>query len=200
MAKKTKNDLQGVSPEAEKKEHNNTNQSTDQNTDKNIPDVKTPVSSAPEAPDKSEKSELDKLKQELQQKEDMLLRLAAEYDNFKKRTEREREALAEYVKAQTLKSLLPTLDNTERALASDPSSPDYVKGVELIVKQLKETLIGLGLSEIPAEGEQFDPELHEAVMHIEDESVGENTVVKVLQKGYKVGDTVIRPAMVQVAN
>lgn len=148
----------------------------------------------------TDNNQLEDLRKELQQKEEMLLRLAAEYDNFKKRTEREREALTEYIKAQTLKPLLPALDNTERALAADPSKPDYAKGVELIVKQLKETLIGLGLVEIAAEGEQFNPELHEAVMHIEDESVGENIVVKVLQKGYKLGDTVIRPAMVQVAN
>ncbi|HHW45678.1 MAG TPA: nucleotide exchange factor GrpE [Clostridiales bacterium] len=195
MANKAKNVTQGFSPEVETKEKN-----TEQNTVQND-GVNTTVSQQ-ETSGKCEieKSELDRLIQELKQKEDMLLRLAAEYDNYKKRTEREREALAEYVKANIIKLLLPTLDNTERALASDPSSPDYIKGIELILKQFKEVLTGLGLSEIQAEGQQFNPELHEAVMHIEDDSFGENTVVKVLQKGYKVGGTVIRPAMVQVAN
>lgn len=195
MANKAKNVTQRFSPEVETKEKN-----TEQNTVQND-GVNTTVSQQ-ETSGKCEieKSELDRLIQELKQKEDMLLRLAAEYDNYKKRTEREREALAEYVKANIIKLLLPTLDNTERALASDPSSPDYIKGIELILKQFKEVLTGLGLSEIQAEGQQFNPELHEAVMHIEDDSFGENTVVKVLQKGYKVGGTVIRPAMVQVAN
>lgn len=137
---------------------------------------------------------------QLEEQRDQLLRTAAEFDNYKKRTERERVAVGEFARAQTLKALLPILDNMGRALSADPSSPEYVKGVEMIVKQFQDALSCLGLAEISAEGERFDPQLHEAVMHIEDASAGENTVVEVLQKGYKIGDTVIRPAMVKVAN
>lgn len=99
-----------------------------------------------------------------------------------------------------LKKLLPVFDNIERANAADKDSKDYAKGVEMTVKLLSEAVKNLGMTEIGAEGEQFDPSVHEAVMHIEDEGLEENTVCKVLQKGYKIGDTVIRPAMVQVAN
>lgn len=140
------------------------------------------------------------LEEELKQQKDLLLRTAAEFDNFKKRTERERVMTVEYTKANILKSFLPVFDNVDRAEACDPQSADYVKGVELIVKQLKEVVNNLGITEIGAVGDAFDPTLHEAVMHVEDEEVGENTITEVFQKGYRIGDTVIRAAMVKVAN
>ena len=99
-----------------------------------------------------------------------------------------------------MKKLLPVADNIKRATASDPTSPDYVKGMEMIVKQLSDALAGIGLKEIEAEGKPFDPHFHEAVMHVEDDTLGENTVMQVLQPGYQLGDTVLRPAMVKVAN
>lgn len=143
---------------------------------------------------------LEKTQKELQEAKDMLLRTAAEFDNYKKRTERDRIASLEYAKAQMIKPLLPILDNVDRAAACEPGSNDYNKGIELIVKQFCELGNQLGITAIGEVGEQFDPNFHEAVMHIEDENLGENVIVQVLQKGYKLGDTVIRTAMVQVAN
>ena len=144
--------------------------------------------------------ELEKVTAELAESKDMLLRTAAEFDNFKRRTEKEKADIAAFVKAEVVKGLLPVADNTERAKQSDPSSPEYVKGLEMIIKQLSDSLDRVGLKTIEAEGAPFDPNFHEAVMHVEDDSVGENTVVQVLQTGYMIGDTVIRPAMVKVAN
>ncbi len=129
-----------------------------------------------------------------------LMSLAAEFDNYQKRSAREKEQLTAFVKADTVKKLLPVMDNITFAENSDPSSPDYAKGLEMIIKQFKETLSKLGLSEIEAKGQPFDPTVHEAVMHIEDETLGENEVAEVLQSGYKLGETVLRPAMVKVAN
>lgn len=145
-------------------------------------------------------SELDKTQGELDSAKDMLMRTAAEYDNFKKRTEKEKAQISDFVKASVMKSLLPVADNIGRSAMCDSSSPEYQKGLEIIVKQLCETLDKLGLKEIEAEGQTFDPNLHEAVMHIEDDSLGENVVAQVLQPGYKLGDTVLRPSMVKVAN
>lgn len=144
--------------------------------------------------------ELAALKEELEKQKDILLRTAAEFDNYKKRTERERVMTAEYSKAQVIKTLLPVFDNADRAEDFDPESAEYAKGVALIIKQLKEVVTNLGIKEIGAVGDAFDPNLHEAVMHIEDEEAGENTIVEVFQKGYSIGDTVIRAAMVKVAN
>ncbi|MDO4607838.1 MAG: nucleotide exchange factor GrpE [Clostridia bacterium] len=145
-------------------------------------------------------SEIEALKAELDAKADLLARTAAEFDNFKKRTERERVSVAEFAKAGLIKQLLPILDNIDRAAAADKSSDDYIKGIELIVKQFETLATNLGIEELAQTGDQFDPNFHEAVMHIEDESLGENVIADVLQKGYKIGDTVIRAAMVKVAN
>lgn len=145
-------------------------------------------------------SEIEKLKAELDKKNDILLRTAAEFDNFKKRTEREKSGVAEYARAGIIKQLLPILDNIDRAAAADRESPDYIKGIELIIKQFEGLSEKLGIEEIAKQGDTFDPNLHEAVMHIEDEALGENVIAEVLQKGYKTGDTIIRHAMVKVAN
>ncbi len=171
-------------------------------------EVKTPeaeVTADKAKPKEKKKSkaavELENLKAELENKNDLLLRTAAEFDNFKKRTERERLTIAEFAKASVLKELLPILDNIDRAqLIEDKSGADYIKGVELIVKQLVALGEKVGITELAKAGDVFNPELHEAVMHIEDETLGENVIAEVLQKGYKIGDTVIRPAMVKVAN
>ena len=144
--------------------------------------------------------QLKKLEEQLQAQKDLLLRTAAEFDNFKRRTEKERLAAAEFTSANLLKKLLPVFDNVDRANVADKDSADYAKGVEMIVKMLTDVVKDLGLIELGAVGETFDPQYHEAVMHIEDENLGENVISNVLQKGYKIGDTVIRPAMVQVAN
>lgn len=171
-------------------------------------EVKTPeaeVAADKAKPKEKKKSkaavEIENLKAELENKNDLLLRTAAEFDNFKKRTERERLTIAEFAKASVLKELLPILDNIDRAqLIEDKSSDDYIKGIELIVKQLCGIGEKIGITEVAKATDPFNPELHEAVMHIEDETLGENIIAEVLQKGYKIGDTVIRPAMVKVAN
>ena len=160
---------------------------------------------APEAEKKEKKKskkdvEIEELKAELNLKSDQLMRTAAEFDNFKKRTEREKASVAEFAKAGLIKQLLPIIDNIDRASAADRESADYIKGIEMIVKQFESVVSNLNIEEIAKSGDSFDPNYHEAVMHIEDESVGENTIVEVLQKGYKIGSTVIRAAMVKVAN
>lgn len=158
------------------------------------------------APEKKEKRktkkdvELEALKAELDQKADLLARTAAEFDNYKKRTERERVGISEFAKAEVLKKLLPILDNIDRAANAESGTEEYLKGIELIIKQFSSLKEGLGLVEIAKKGDAFDPNFHDAVMHIEDESFGENVIAEVLQQGYKIGDTVIRAAMVQVAN
>lgn len=144
--------------------------------------------------------EAEKLKAELEKAKDQLLRTAAEFDNYKKRTDRERAGIAEYAKCEIIKKLLPILDNIDRAAAADSKSDDYIKGIEMIVKQFSSLSGTLGIEEVGKEGETFDPNLHEAVMHVEDDSLGENVIAQVLQKGYRLGDTVIRAAMVKVAN
>ncbi len=166
-----------------------------------------PIEETPEAEPKKEKKkskaavELEKVKAELESKNDLLLRTAAEFDNFKKRTDRERLTVAEFAKANVIKELLPILDNIERAeMLEDKSSEDYIKGIEMIVKLFVGLGEKLGIVELAHIGDSFDPNCHEAVMHIEDEAFGENVIAEVLQKGYKIGETVIRPAMVKVAN
>ena len=162
----------------------------------------TETQAKPEKKERKNKKddEIQKLKEELEIKQDLLLRTAAEFDNFKKRTEREKLTVAEFAKAGLIKQLLPILDNIDRAALSEKGSEDYIKGIEMIVKQFEGAAGNLGIEEIAKVGDTFNPELHEAEMHIEDESVAENTITQVLQKGYKIGSTVIRPAMVQVAN
>ena len=145
-------------------------------------------------------NDAQKLKEELEKSKEQLLRTAAEFDNYKKRTDRERASLAEYAKCEVIKKLLPILDNIDRAGNADNKGEEYIKGIEMIVKQFSALAETLGIEEIAKAGDPFDPNLHEAVMHIEDESLGENVIAEVLQKGYKLGDTVIRAAMVKVAN
>lgn len=171
-----------------------------ENKNQTAEEIKEEAVETPEVDVSIEDSELADLKKELEKQKDLALRTAAEFDNFKKRTERDKIASLEFMKADILKTFLPVLDNFGRALETDPNGEDFQKGIELISKQLTDVCVKLGLSEINDEGKEFDPQLHQAVLHIDDESVGENIIVKTLQKGYKIGDTVIRPAMVQVAN
>ena len=131
---------------------------------------------------------------------EQFLRLAAEYDNYRKRTAKEKEGLWSEAKADTVQAFLPVYDNLERALKQETADEAYKKGVEMTMNQLKEVFARLGITEIEAEGKPFDPNLHNAVMHIEDENLGENTVAQVFQAGFMLGEKVIRFAMVQVAN
>ena len=145
-------------------------------------------------------SELDAMKDSMAQQEDRFLRLAAEYENYRKRTAKEKESIWTEAKADTAGAFLPVYDNLERALKQDTADEAYKKGVEMTMNQLKEVLTKLGITEIPALGQPFDPNLHNAVMHIEDENFGENTVAEVFQAGFQCGEKVIRFAMVKVAN
>lgn len=168
-------------------------------------EIKQENTATPETEKKEKKkskkdAELEALRAELDTKNDQLMRTAAEFDNFKKRTERERASIAEFAKAGLIKQLLPILDNIDRAATADHDSADYIKGIEMIVKQFEAIVSNLNIEEIAKEGDTFDPNFHEAVMHIEDDTLGENVIAEVLQKGFKIGDTVIRPAMVKVAN
>ena len=128
------------------------------------------------------------------------LRLAAEYDNFRRRTQKEKESLYGDIKADALTKFLPVYDNLERALKQETADEAYRKGVEMIMTQFVSTMEKLGVTEIEALGEKFDPAKHNAVMHVDDESCGENEVVEVFQKGFRLNDKVIRFAMVKVAN
>ena len=131
---------------------------------------------------------------------DSYLRLAAEFDNFRKRTVKEKEASYGNGKADAIVKLLPIYDNLERALNQPTEDTAYKKGVELTMNELVKIFTGLGVEIFGAVGDAFDPNLHNAVMHMEDESLGENVIAQVFQKGFKVGDKIVRFAMVQVAN
>ncbi len=131
---------------------------------------------------------------------DAHLRLAAEYDNFRKRTVKEKEASYGNGKADAVAKMLPVYDNLERALNQPTEDAAYKKGVELTMTELVKILNGLGVEIFGNTGDAFDPNLHNAVMHIDDESMGENVIAQVFQKGFKIGDKVVRFAMVQVAN
>ena len=158
-----------------------------------------PVEDAPkeEAP---QESELEKAQKQLAQEHDQYLRLAAEYDNFRKRSRKEKEGLYVDVKAETVAKFLPVYDNLERALANETADEAYKKGVELIMVEFKKIMTGLGVEEFGEKGDAFDPNAHNAVMHVENEELGENVIAQVFQKGFRIGDKVIRHAVVQVAN
>ena len=134
------------------------------------------------------------------EQEDKYLRLLAEYDNYRKRSQKEKENAWTTAKAETIKEILPVYDNLERALKQETADEAYAKGVQMTMTQLKTVLEKLGVAEIPALGQTFDPNVHNAVMHMEDESLGENTVAEVFQTGFQMGDKIIRHAMVKVAN
>ena len=131
---------------------------------------------------------------------DAHLRLAAEYDNFRKRTVKEKEQSYGNGKADAVAKMLPVYDNLERALNQPTEDAAYKKGVEMTMSELVKILNGLGVEIFGETGDTFDPNLHNAVMHIEDENFGENALCQVFQKGFKIGDKVVRFAMVQVAN
>lgn len=154
----------------------------------------------PEEAKQQEASEFEKAQRALAQEHDSYLRLAAEYDNYRKRSQKEKENAWATAKAETIKELLPVYDNLERALKQETCDEAYAKGVQMTMTQLKTVLEKLGVEEIPAQGQPFDPNLHNAVMHMEDEAFGENIVAEVFQAGFKLGEKVIRHALVKVAN
>ena len=144
--------------------------------------------------------EADPLEEQLKAEKDKYLRLAAEYDNFRKRSAKEREAIFADVRADTVVKFLPVYDNLSRALKQETADEAYRKGVEMTMNQLRDIVAKLGVTEIEAVGQKFDPALHNAVMHLEDDQYGEGEIVLEFEKGFKLGDKVIRFSMVQVAN
>ncbi len=148
-----------------------------------------------------EENETEKLQKELDATKEAHMRTLAEYDNFRKRSIKEKEAIAGDSKAMALTELLPVLDNFERAAMNAEADFDsYRKGVEMTFGSFMEVLRKLGVEQFGEPGEQFDPNIHNAVMHCEDESLEENVITDVFSKGYKLGDRVLRHAMVKVAN
>ena len=171
-----------------------------------IPETEESVATAPE----TEEAAAEVLEEQpgpaaeaqaaLKAKEDQFLRLAAEYDNFRKRSQKEKTEAYANAKADAVLAFLPVYDNLKRALEAPCADEAYVKGVQMTMNQLKAVLEKLGVTEIEALGQTFDPNLHNAVMHIEDETVGENTIVEVFETGFRLGEKVVRFAMVKVAN
>lgn len=144
-------------------------------------------------------AKLEKLKKELEAEQDAYKRVLAEYANYKRRTEKEKEDIGAFTRAETIKALLPALDNLERAVDA-PAGDEYKTGVDMTIRQLRESLQKLGLEEIEADGAPFNPEIHNAVMREDADGVEPETVTAVFQKGYRMGDRILRPAMVKVAN
>ncbi len=147
------------------------------------------------------KEDYDKLLKEMDAAREQHLRVLAEYDNFRKRSAAEKTATYNNAVSDTVNAILPVADNIDRALAQEnASAEDMKKGVEMIANQFRASFEKLGIREIGAAGEPFDPALHNAVAHVDDESLGENVIAAVFQKGYMLGDKVVRHAMVSVAN
>ena len=162
--------------------------------------AKQPEEKKPEDAKQQEASEFEKAQQALAQEHDSYLRLAAEYDNYRKRSQKEKDNLYTEIRSETVEKFLPVYDNLERALAQETQDAAFKKGVEMTMNQLVSVMEKLGVESFGATGDHFDPQLHNAVMHIEDESLGENVIAEVFQKGFKVGEKVVRFAMVKVAN
>ncbi len=161
---------------------------------------KAPAEAEPQG-EPEEKDELTKLKEEYEAHKEQHLRVLAEYDNFRKRTQAEKTAIYNNAVSDTVQVLLPIADNIERALGQEnASAEDMKKGVEMIEAQIEQAFEKLGITSSGKVGEPFDPNLHNAVAHIEDENLGENVISAVFQKGYLLGGRVVRHAMVQVAN
>lgn len=154
-----------------------------------------------EQPETVSKEEYDKLKAEFDAQKDQFLRMAAEYDNFRKRTEKEKLATFDNAVATAVEAFLPVSDNFALALASGAcEGEDFVKGIEMIKKQLENAFKQLNVEEFGERGEPFDPMLHNAISRVDDEELEEDHIVAVYQKGYRIGEKIIRHAMVQVSN
>lgn len=163
--------------------------------------VKTEETAEDTAAAPQEESAEEKLQKQLDELNDRYMRMAAEYDNYRKRVAKERDMIRSEATGKALSAILPIYDNLERALAQETTDTEYKKGVEMTARQFESALDSLGVEIISAEpGTEFDPTVHNAVMHMEDESLGENCIAECFQKGFRHGDKVIRTAMVKVAN
>ena len=146
------------------------------------------------------KKQIESQKVQIDETEDRLKRVAAEFDNYKKRNTKERDGMYHSLVADIISNFLPVIDNLEKAVATETKDEEYKKGIELVLKQFKDVLTARGIVEIEAVGNTFDPELHEAVSSVQDETKGEKEIVQEYRKGYMIGSRVIRHSMVIVAN
>lgn len=192
----------------ETKKHNQDPKNPEQNKDEvsamnTEPEKKDKAAKAtgPDKEDKKEQTVEEKLVAELAAQKEVYLRLAAEYDNYRKRTAKERDDAFINAKVSVFSELIPVLDNFDRAMSAEESElASFKKGVEMTHTQLKSVFEKFGVSEFGEAGEVFDPNFHNAVMHIDDDTLSANVITEVFQKGYKTGDKILRPAMVKVAN
>ena len=162
--------------------------------------VEETLEETPEVTETPEIPEVNPFEEKYNTERDAHLRLAAEYDNFRKRTAKEKEQSYQNGKSDAVEKLLPVYDNLQRALNQETADAAFKKGVEMTMNELVKILNGLGVEIFGQVGEEFDPNLHNAVMHTDDENLGENVISQVFQQGFKLGDKVVRFAMVQVAN
>ena len=146
------------------------------------------------------KKQMASMKAEIEEKDDRYKRIMAEFENYKKRSAKERESLYDSIISEIVSSFLPVLDNLEKAAVAETKDEEYKKGVELMLQQLKDVLASKGVKEIETVGKTFDPELHEAVSSVVDENLGEKEIKEEFRKGYMIGNRVIRHSMVIVAN
>lgn len=151
----------------------------------------------PEVTEEQPENEFEKKYNDVNEK---YMRTLAEYDNYRKRTIKEKESIYPEAKAVVIEKFLPVMDNFQRAIDSAENKDGFYEGVVMLKKQLDDVFTALGVEEIKSVGEEFNPEFHNAVMHVEDEEQGENVIVEEFQKGYKIGERVIRHSMVKVAN
>lgn len=179
-----------TAPEAENENKDNVSNPESEQTDESAKTETADVSG----------EEYKKLEEKCKEMTDKYMRVLAEYDNYRKRTLKEKESIYPEAKAVVVEKFLDVLDNLERALQSAQADNPLYEGVSLVKKQMDDVLTALGVEQIAANGESFDPSLHEAVMHIDDESLGENMIAEEFRKGYRIGDRVVRHSMVKVAN
>ncbi|MDR2932244.1 MAG: nucleotide exchange factor GrpE [Oscillospiraceae bacterium] len=158
------------------------------------------VQDGPDQGAEPEKSEQELLQEKFDELNDRYLRLMAEYDNFRKRTQKEKDDIYPSATAAAILKFLPVMDSFERAAQFEYATEEFAKGFDMMMQNFKDIIASFGVEEVGEVGEPFNPAFHNAAMHIEDENLGENVVSQVFQKGYKIGDRVIRFAMVQTAN
>ena len=150
--------------------------------------------------EKKDNQELEKINQELEETTDRLKRLMAEFENYKKRSSKQRKMLYNSLVADIIAAILPAVDNLEKAVQTETEDKQYKQGIELVDKQIKDVLNSFGVKKIESKGQKFDPEVHEAVNHVEDPNLGEQEIKDEFRAGYKIGNKVIRHSMVIVAN
>ncbi|NMA24120.1 MAG: nucleotide exchange factor GrpE [Clostridiales bacterium] len=199
MGKAKKDNISGLEkpPAAEKDEISKIEKLPVAKKDESEPEEPPAAVTADEA---GEASPLQELEKALQAEKEKYLRLAAEYDNYRKRSLKEKEALFIDIRCDTIAQILPVYDNLARALSQECSDEAFYKGIEMTMTQLKDILRKCGVKEIPAVGEPFNPEVHNAIMHTEDPAYGASTITEEFEKGFMLGDRVIRHALVKVAN